>query len=308
MDADEDISSTSLDDYLLASEIVNEGTHKELNNEEERISNIVKTVLNSEHVKNLTETAVEKAIEKNTQTAIQKFGAFLSQFTKRLEDVEERLKVLENQQKETQTANTTEIERIKTEIGMLKTDKGKQYDTELRKSNQELKSQNKELEIRIDNIDQKSRLDNLLFWGIEDHENIHSFAEEGAIDIIENHLDYKLNNDDENDRLTGIMPLTKTINGRKMYGVKVTLNSNLRQNLWSLKRNLKGKNIFMAEDLTIRNSKLFYIARQMVKSGRYKKAWTDQTRIFVEVNENEEAIKFTEKMSEEAEKEITREI
>ena len=76
-------------------------------------------------------------------------------------------------------------------------------------------------------------------------------------------------------------------------------NKRARDLVFSKKKILKEKNkkVWITEDLTPKNSKLFYTARQAVKNKHAKATWTNGGRIFVKKTEEATPAKISNEKS-----------
>ena len=59
-------------------------------------------------------------------------------------------------------------------------------------------------------------------------------------------------------------------------------------------KNLKNENIFISEDLTIAESRLFFKTRQLKKAGKIHTTWTSEGKVFIRLSPDQDAIEIHE--------------
>ena len=71
-----------------------------------------------------------------------------------------------------------------------------------------------------------------------------------------------------------------------------------RDKMMKARRLLKGKNIYINDDLTKKTAKEFSEVRQMVADGRFYAAWTSGGIIMIKKRENDEPVKYDDYIDE----------
>jgi hypothetical protein len=137
-------------------------------------------------------------------------------------------------------------------------------------------SQIENVDTRLGNLEQDKRCNNLLIRGIEPGSN----PRQACINSLNKLLDLKLKTED--------VKYALTIGNRKDRLVKVVfVNTGTRDEIYKQRSKLKGKEVWITEDLTPKKAALFYKARQAVKEGRATLAWTNEGKIFVKTGSND---------------------
>ena len=148
----------------------------------------------------------------------------------------------------------------------------------------ELKDKNKYinlLELRIDELEQYSRRNCLVFTGIPENENENT--DKSIIDIAKNvmKVDIDPRDIDRSHRIPG-GPARANMKTPRNIVVKFT-NYNSRKRVFDNKKELKGckDRVFVNEQLTKYRSELFYETRKLAKQGKIKQTWTSDGRILI---------------------------
>jgi hypothetical protein len=151
---------------------------------------------------------------------------------------------------------------IKTELLEVRAEQGKQ------------KSSIETVENKIDNLEQDKRLNNLMVRGINaGGRNL----KQACITTLNQELKVKIKTADIN----YVIPVGKT---EDMMAKLVFSDMTKREEVYAARSKLKGKNLWITEDLTPRKSALFYKTRQCVKEGRAALTWTHNGKIFLKVS------------------------
>lgn len=135
----------------------------------------------------------------------------------------------------------------------------------------------KKLEQTIDNIEQESKKNNIRLVGLGEVKNENLI--EKVTDIFENKLNVNINQDD----IAEIYRVGKSINNRPRQVMVKFRQSNMKTNIYSRKRMLKGSAYVIKEDLTHRRLELLKMTSN--KYG-FKNVWTIGGSIFAR-SENE---------------------
>ena len=132
------------------------------------------------------------------------------------------------------------------------------------------------VENKIDNLEQEKRLSNLLVRGIQaDGNNIR----QACITTLNKELKTHLKTAD----IIYAIPIgTKENRQAKLAFSDIKT----REEVYAARSKLKGKNIWITEDLTPKKASLYYQARQSVKKGLGVLTWTHNGKIFVKVSVN----------------------
>jgi hypothetical protein len=155
-------------------------------------------------------------------------------------------------------------EEMKTELINVKYEQNKQKDG--------LES----VKIQVDNLEQDRRLKNLLVRGVHaEGRNLRQVCIETLNREMKTHL-----------KTADIMYAT-SIGTPEDKLVKMAFNDGMkRDEVYAARAKLKGKELWITEDLTPRKAQLYYKARQGVKQGLGVLTWTQSGKIFVKMSSN----------------------
>ena len=141
--------------------------------------------------------------------------------------------------------------------------------------------------LKMDDIEQDSKLDNLRMVGIPEEEG--EILKNKVIEITNEKLN--LHNISESD-INLCYRLGKT-NESKTRDVIVRFNNREKRNLiYRCRRSMPREDhpIYINEDLTTRRNKLFYDARSLKKAGRLAAVWTQEGNIIIKTSESSEPV------------------
>jgi hypothetical protein len=131
------------------------------------------------------------------------------------------------------------------------------------------------IDTRLENLEQDKRCKNLLVRGIDVGSNVRV----ASIECLNKHMQTKLKVDD--------IKYAIAIGKQSDKLVKLSFNSTTtRDEIYKKRSTLKGKDVWVTEDLTPRNAALFFKARQAVKKGKAALTWTNEGKIFVKSTSN----------------------
>ena len=140
------------------------------------------------------------------------------------------------------------------------------------------------LEERIDELEQYSRRNCLIFTGIPEKDE--EKTDEIIFDIAKKQLNIELQNSDI-DRSHRIPGGPRRRDNEKPRNIVVKFSTyNARRRVFEQKSKLKSRNnrIFINEQLTKKRSELYFEARKLVKTGKVKQAWTYDGRVLIRNN------------------------
>lgn len=146
----------------------------------------------------------------------------------------------------------------------------------------ELRDTNKKLQMNIDSMEQYSRRTNVRIFGVfeDDRENV----EEKVLDIVNNKIQVPIQAGD----IDRCHRVAKRIDGKiRPILVKFT-NYKFKSQVLLNRKNLKGSEIFVAEDLTKNRLNLLYETRNAFEK---KNVWTVDGTVFVFHNNKKNIIK-----------------
>ena len=144
-----------------------------------------------------------------------------------------------------------------------------------------------ETNLRMDNLEQESKMNNLRIVGIpeEDHENL----QKKVLSIVKQ----KLNIDSVEEADIDLCYRLGRTSDSKVRDVIVKFTTRDKRNLiYRCKRNMPREDpaIFINEDLTQSRNKLFYDARCMKKQGKIKAVWTQDCNIIIKVSDTSDPV------------------
>ncbi len=138
------------------------------------------------------------------------------------------------------------------------------------------------LQLKLDVYEQRDRKNNLIITGIEaedNHELAKKINEELKINVV---------------TADSIEFTDEFISRDKKKRKRIVFkNHDIKRKVYGAKRNLKGKKIYISEDLTILRSQLYFYARSAVKNGHAEAAWTIDGKVFVKHADKPKAKKVT---------------
>jgi hypothetical protein len=158
-------------------------------------------------------------------------------------------------------------------------EKAEEIKLELKEVKEEQNKQKEGLENvqrKIDELEQDKRLNNLLVRGVPlDGRN----TKQACMAKLNKEMKIHLKTAD----ITYVIPIGKSEDGL----VKMAFSDGKkREEVYKSRAKLKGKDIWITEDLTPRKSSLFYKTRQAVKEGLGVLTWTHNGKIFMKATEN----------------------
>jgi hypothetical protein len=159
-------------------------------------------------------------------------------------------------------------EKIEKETKVIK------EDVEKLKEEQEAQKVNAEsMDTRIDELEQDKRQDNLLVRGIRTSGNN---LRQACLTTLNKELKIHLKTAD----MKYVTPI-----GKKEDMAKIAfIDSKTREEVYKSRTKLKGKNLWITEDLTPKKAALFYKARQAVKNEAAVLTWTYNGKIFLKTS------------------------
>ncbi len=141
--------------------------------------------------------------------------------------------------------------------------------------------------LKMDDIEQDSKLDNLRIVGIPEEEE--EILQQKVLEIANEKLNLQTINEED---INLCYRLGKA-NQSKTRDVIVRFSSREKRNLiYRCRRNMPREDhpIYINEDLTTRRNKLFYDARSMKKSGKLTAVWTQEGNVIIKTSESSEPI------------------
>ena len=166
---------------------------------------------------------------------------------------------------------------------------------QLREENDNLSRQLDEANQRIDDLEAYTRRDSLIVSGLPlataaeaaststttisdfDIKGEHTVATESSLLTLFGKMNVKISTSDisichrlKSPRKGGIPPVIVKFTNRKA-----------RDLVYAARTQLKPSTVYINEDLTKRNSKIFAEARKLVKSGKIHKAWTNKGHVYI---------------------------
>ncbi len=218
---------------------------------------------------------MKKIKEEALQIFSEEIIKYKQEADKTIQDLKEKVSVAGK--RETELIEQTN--HLKEEIETLKSKLYNQAEKE--------KSESTKAMLKIDDIEQESKLNNLRLVGI--HEEEAEILQQKVVEIIRDKLNLQAINGSD---INTCYRLGKP-NESKTRDVIVRFNSRDKRNLiYQCKRNMPRENqpIYINEDLTLRRNKLFYDARSMKKSGRLTAVWTQEGNIIIKTSESSDPL------------------
>ncbi len=141
--------------------------------------------------------------------------------------------------------------------------------------------------LKVDDIEQDSKLNNLRMVGIPEEEG--EMLQQKVLEVVNEKLN--LQTICETD-INMCYRLGK-VNESRTRDLIVRFNSREKRNLvYQCRRNMPRETqpIYINEDLTLWRNKLFYDARSLKKSGRLTAVWTQEGTIFIKTSESSDPV------------------
>ena len=130
---------------------------------------------------------------------------------------------------------------------------------------------------KIDDLEQKERSRNIIVTGIK-HDTVAKTVKK---------LNRKMTTNIKDDDIHYITKLNAGRNGNDKERIKIVFNNQQSKDaVYKNRTKLKGKNLWIAEDLTPTRSKLAYMARQAVKKEYGHSTWTLDGWIYIKQTED----------------------
>jgi hypothetical protein len=164
-------------------------------------------------------------------------------------------------------------DRIDEKTGEIK-EELKEVKEEQNKQKEEQHKQRESMENvlnKIDNLEQDKRLNNLLIRGIHPGGGN---LKQNCISTLNKEMKVRLKTAD----LVYVTPIGKSED--KLVKLAFS-DAKAREEVYSARSKLKGKDLWVTEDLTPKKSTLYYKARQCIKEGLGALTWTNNGKIFL---------------------------
>lgn len=144
--------------------------------------------------------------------------------------------------------------------------------TELKEGTARLISENEYLQNKYDDIDQKSRLNNLRFFKVKE------FPQENLLEVITRHLESNLAIKISREDIVTCSRIGKNVADRPRCILLSLANLNIKQKILNKKKLFKGTGIVVKEDLTEKRLKLMEAA---IKKTSLRDVWSYNGLIYV---------------------------
>lgn len=165
---------------------------------------------------------------------------------------------------------TSRIEKIETDIQQISGNNDKRLN-DLQSNWDRTADQVSALQATVNKQEQEARVPRVVITGLEAH-----ITKEKLVDKMNDLLSCNLSTDD----LAWIQNL-RTADSMKNK-VRVVFKDEKKRDIWfKCKPELKGKNVWITDDLTPFTSGMAYQARQAVKQKRAQKTWVFRGRVFI---------------------------
>ena len=217
----------------------------------------------------------KKINEEAMKIVSEQMKAYKAEANKRIHDLKEEAIAAK-----TREANMIEQTiQLKEEIESLKSKIYNQAEKE--------KTESTKTMLKMDDIEQDSKLNNLRIVGIPEEEG--EVLHQKILQIATKKLNLQTISESD---INLCYRLGKT-DGSKARDVIVRFSSRDKRNLiYRCRRNMPREDqpIYINEDLTQRRNKLFYDARSMRKSGRLAAVWTQEGNIIIKTSESSDPV------------------
>ena len=217
--------------------------------------------------------------KKIREEAIKIFGEEIKKYKQEADKTIQNLKEEVNEARNRESEMIQQSNNLKEEIEFLKSKLYNQTEKE--------KTESTKAMLKMDDIEQDSKLNNLRLVGIPEEEG--EILQQKVLEIATKRLNLQTISESDIDLC---YRLGKT-NESKTRDVIVRFGSREKRNLiYRCRRNMPREDqpIYINEDLTIRRNKLFYDARSSKKSGRLTAVWTQEGNIIIKTSEASEPI------------------
>ncbi len=142
--------------------------------------------------------------------------------------------------------------------------------------------------LKMDDIEQESKLDNLRIVGIPEEEE--EILQQKVLEIANEKLNLPTINEED---INFCYRLGKANQSKTRDVIVRFINREKRNLIYRCRRNMPREEdhpIYINEDLTSRRNKLFYDARSMKKSGKLTAVWTQEGNVIIKTSESSEPI------------------
>ena len=139
------------------------------------------------------------------------------------------------------------------------------------------------LKKRVDSLDQSDRNRNLILTGMK--------IDPPTADNTAKKLKHLLRVEVDRSDINYIAVLAEDPQPK----IKIALyNKQMKDTIFAAKKKLKGKKIYLSDDLTVENAKIYYHSRQAVKKGTADATWTSDGRIIVKKTPESKPFRVTD--------------
>jgi polyhydroxyalkanoate synthesis regulator phasin len=213
----------------------------------------------------LNDTLIEKELTSPTAKMAMTDEDFIEKMVKALSD--KRVKEL------TMESNKELIEEMAKKIE-------KKMETKIEKVDEKIKATNEEVEglkDRIDELEQKAKSPNLIIAG-----EIEAADNDDIVKLLNEKLEMELTGDS----IKYMMKLGKD-DGKKLKRIRVVFTSEeIKERVMKNRKRLKGKKVYLTDDLTPQRSTLAYHARMAVKKPKLADSWVYDGKVFIKASTN----------------------
>ncbi len=205
----------------------------------------------------------------------EKMKKYKEEVDKTNQDLKEELKAARKREAEM----TVLTNNLKEELELLKS---KVYNQA-----EDVKMESTKTMLKIDDIEQESKLHNLRMVGIPEEEG--EIIQQKVLEIANEKLN--LQSITEND-INLCYRLGKSSDSKTRDVIVRFVSREKRNLIYQCRRNMPREDhpIYINEDLTSRRNKLFYDARRKKKSGRLAAVWTQDGNIIIKTSESSEPV------------------
>ena len=143
-----------------------------------------------------------------------------------------------------------------------------------------------EIDARLDRFEQKEKDNNIVICGLGDNQT--------SKENIKNALNELLECNIKPSDIQYILKLRNDSGKQSENRVRVAFKQKeMKLKIAKLKKNLKGSNIWIADDLTAYGNRLAYLARQSVREKNAYQTWTYDGKVFLKVDKDSKPRKIT---------------